>query len=415
MKNKYDCIIIGGGIAGISIALNLLKFTDYKIAMLEREERLGGVLNQCIHEGFGLTYLGENLTGPEYLDAFLSELDSLKDDRLTIYKSTEVVDVKKIEGHFEIEAMDRRGFIKASTRSVIYSTGCTERHINNLLLNKSRVRGIHTAGQAQNFINLKGNIEKFKDKKIVIVGTGDIGMIMARRFKIEGMDVECILERNQEISGSYRNKVDCLDKYDVKLKLNSEIMGIKGRENIEGIYISTDKVEEFIECDLIVSAIGLVPEDDLLVDESGVFILGNGDYVHALVDDINFESDILYKYVDEYLKKDIYRVNRFEKNENKSQTEILCTLCPKGCVKEYGCDKGREASNQENSYSITTSVKVLDGTERRLFAKTKEPVSLEKSEGIIEEIKLLKILDYVDQEVELESKISVLLKTIRYI
>lgn len=413
MNNKYDCIIIGGGIAGVSLCLNLLKFTDCNIAIVEREDRLGGVLNQCIHEGFGLTYLEKNLTGPEYLDVFLQQLDHLENDRLTIYKSTEVTDTKKTGNDFEIQASSRKGFIKLKSKAIVYSTGCTERHVNNLLLNKNRVKGIYTAGQAQKLINLDGNIDTFKDKKIVIVGTGDIGMIMARRFIIEEIDIKCILERNTEISGSYRNKVECLDKYDVKLKLNAEFIGIKGKKIVEGIYILKDGVEEFMKCDTIVSAIGLVPEDDLIIDETGVFILGNGDYVHDVVDDINFEADVLYKEINQYLKTNTYEANRFEQNINNSVPEVLCILCPKSCVKEYGCDRGKEMSDKKGLYSITTSIKVLDGTNRRLFAKTEVPVSLDQRDNVIYEIKSLEILDYVDQEVELGLGMNVLLKTIR--
>ena len=256
-------------------------------------------------------------------------------------------------------------------------------------------------------------IDTFKDKKIVIGGTGDIGMIMARRFIIEEIDIKCILERNTEISGSYRNKVECLDKYDVKLKLNAEFIGIKGKKIVEGIYILKDGVEEFMKCDTIVSAIGLVPEDDLIIDETGVFILGNGDYVHDVVDDINFEADVLYKEINQYLKTNTYEANRFEQNINNSVPEVLCILCPKSCVKEYGCDRGKEMSDKKGLYSITTSIKVLDGTNRRLFAKTEVPVSLDQRDNVIYEIKSLEILDYVDQEVELGLGMNVLLKTIR--
>ena len=416
MDIKYDCIIIGGGIAGISIALNILKYTDYRIAIFEREERLGGVLNQCIHEGFGLTYLKKNLTGPEYLSVFLEQLTNLNliDKRLTIYKSTEVLDVCKYGEDFKVRALSREGFIKVKSKALIYSTGCSERHVNNLYLNKNRVKGIYTAGQAQDLINIKGNIEIFRDKKIVIVGTGDIGMITARRFKIEGANVEYIIERNSKISGSYRNKIECLDKYDVKLKLDSELIGIAGDEIVEGIYILSKDKEEFLDCDIVISSIGLIPEEDLVLKEKGVFRLGNGDYVHDVVDDINFEADILYKEVDKYLKTNIYEPCIFNKHEKRLEAKVLCTLCPKSCVKDYSCDKGRENNHQQDLYSITTSIEVLDGTKRRLFAKTELPVSLERRDYIIKEIKSLRISNYINQKVELENKEIISLSVIEY-
>ena len=324
MKLDYDLVIIGGGPAGLAVALEARRNTVKDILLLERDKYLGGILPQCIHNGFGLQYFKEELTGPEYAERFIAKL---KDCRIGVKTETMVINITPDK---RITAINRDdGLLHIQTKAVVLAMGCRERTREAIAIPGNRPAGIFTAGSAQRYINIEGYIP---GREVVVLGSGDIGMIMARRMTLEGARVKAVLEIMPFSTGLIRNKVQCLDDFNIPLKFNHTITRIEGGKRVERVtVVQVDKnlqaipgTEEEISCDTILLSVGLIPENELtgevgieldpvtrgpVVNENreteieGIFACGNVLHVHDLADFVTEEGEIVGRAVSEYLKR----------------------------------------------------------------------------------------------------------------
>lgn len=301
---EYDVVVIGGGPAGMGAGIESAK-TGAKTLIIERDNRLGGILNQCIHNGFGLHYFNEELTGPEYADRFVKLVEKSNIDVMLNTFVTKIEDKN-------IEIISPSGVQVLSPKAIVLAMGCREKTAGNIQLKGTRVAGIMTAGQVQKLVNFYG---KLPGKEVVILGSGDIGLIMARRLTLAGAKVKMVLELMSSSSGLARNIHQCLDDFDIPLLFNTTICEVVGKDRVEGIkYAQVDKnlnviddTIKYIDCDLVVLSVGLAPENDIvslpinsktggfLVNEfreckEGVFACGNVLQVHDLVDNVTRES-----------------------------------------------------------------------------------------------------------------------------
>ena len=308
---NYDIVIVGGGPAGMAAAIAAKKNGTDSILILERDTRIGGILLQCIHNGFGLHHFGEELTGPEYAGRFSEEVEKLGIEYKT---DTMVLEVNALKQVTAINSKD--GLMQIQAKAVILATGCRERTRGALVIPGTRPAGIFTAGSAQRFVNIDGYLP---GKKVVILGSGDIGLIMARRLTLEGAEVKLICELMPFSAGLRRNIVQCVENFNIPLKFSHTITKIHGKERVEGVSVAAvDKnrkpipeTEEFIECDTLLLSVGLIPENEIssasgiaidsttsgpVVDEhmqtstEGIFACGNTVHVHDLVDFVTQES-----------------------------------------------------------------------------------------------------------------------------
>ena len=321
MNEQYGVVIIGGGPAGLAAGIKAYDSGEKSVLIIERDEKLGGILNQCIHNGFGLTRFKESLTGPEYADRFITEA---KKRNIKIYTGTTVLSLtnKKI-----VTAINKeKGVFQVSAKAIILAMGCRERSRGALNIPGSRPAGVFSAGAAQKFVNIKGYLP---GKNVVILGSGDIGLIMARRMTLEGAKVKAVCEIMPYSSGLKRNIVQCLDDFGIPLYLNHTITKIEGKERVSGVIVSAvdenkkpiKGTEIHFDCDTVLFSVGLIPENELskeagvelsprtkgaVVDQtretsvSGIFACGNVLQVHDLVDFVSEESEIAGKYAAEY-------------------------------------------------------------------------------------------------------------------
>ena len=319
-----DLVIIGGGPAGMSAAIAAYESGIRDILILERDAQLGGILQQCIHNGFGLHKFGEELTGPEYAWKYEKQVRQLGIERklntmvLDLTEDKVITATNSEEGIFQIQA-----------KAVILAMGCRERSKGALNIAGSRPAGIFSAGTAQKFINMKGYLP---GKNVVILGSGDIGLIMARRMTLEGAKVHAVCELMPYSGGLARNIAQCLDDFGIELKLSHTVVEIHGKDRVEGVTIA--KVDEnrkpiaatreYIPCDTLLLSVGLIPENELskaanvnlcrttngaVVDQDrqtsvpGIFACGNVLHVHDLVDFVSQEAEIAGKAAAEYVNQ----------------------------------------------------------------------------------------------------------------
>lgn len=315
-KLAYDLVVIGGGPAGLASALEARRNGVKKILICERAPYLGGILNQCIHNGFGLSYFKEELTGPEYAERFITEVE--KSD-IDVKLGTMVLEITEDK---QIIAVNRKdGMFAVDTKAAILAMGCRERTRGAITIPGERPAGIMTAGAAQNYVNLEGYIP---GKEVVILGSGDIGLIMARRLTLEGVNVKGVLEVMPYSTGLVRNRVQCLDDFGIPLLLSHTITEIHGKDRVEGVTIAkVDEriqpiagTEQYVSCDTLLLSVGLIPENELtnklgcemdqvtkgpVVNEKRitnipwVFAAGNVLHVHDLVDNVTQEAEIAGK------------------------------------------------------------------------------------------------------------------------
>jgi NADPH-dependent 2,4-dienoyl-CoA reductase/sulfur reductase-like enzyme len=262
-----------------------------KILLLERLPRLGGILNQCIHLGFGLEYFKEELTGTEYAARY---------KRMVLEREIEARTscfVHKITPQKEITFVCADGEFTVSGTHIVMATGCRERTREMLTIPGTRPAGIFTAGLAQEMVNIYGVMP---GNEVLVIGSGDIGLIMARRMTLEGAKVHAVLEILDHLSGLIRNKVQCLDDFGIPLYLQHELLEIIGRDRVEAIRYRNNRTgeEKILPCDTMLFSVGLIPEQDLLIDAgikpgNGIHLVGNADYIHDYVDAVTREAEKL--------------------------------------------------------------------------------------------------------------------------
>ncbi len=337
---KTDVLVIGGGPAGMSAALSASENGSH-VVLVERDHVLGGILNQCIHNGFGLHYFKEELTGPEFAHRFREMVE--KDKNIKVLTNTLVTTF----GEKKVSVIGEKGVFDISFKACVIAMGCRERTAGNINLNGTRPMGVLTAGTAQKMVNIDG---KMVGKDVVILGSGDIGLIMARRLTLEGARVHAVFEINSTSSGLRRNILQCLDDFNIPLYYNTTIFEVVGKDRVEGVYYGEvdehfnkkEETRKFLKCDTVVLSVGLIPEMQNLTEikvnpkTNGAFVnehyqtnkpwmfsCGNILHVHDLVDNVALEGKQVGLFASLYAQNKLNSGNLIEVKHSSDFAYVL--------------------------------------------------------------------------------------------
>lgn len=431
-------VIIGGGPAGMAAALSAHEKGIARILILERDKELGGILNQCIHNGFGLHAFKEELTGPEYAARYI---DMVQEKGIPSLLNTMVVDVQGGPPCMVTAMNKEQGMFQIKAQAVVLAMGCRERARGAMNIPGFRPAGIYSAGTAQRYVNIEG---RMPGKEIVVLGSGDIGLIMARRMTLQGANVKMVAEIMPYSGGLRRNIVQCLDDYGIPLKLSHTVTQIHGKERVEGVTVAKvdensvpiSGTEEFVSCDTLLLSCGLIPENELsqsagaqmdpvtqgpVVNKrlettvKGVFACGNVLHVHDLVDNVSREAEDAGAFAAEYILKgdsgwgEAVRPKIPAKTKctlpegRDASSQLICIGCPAGCLitarkRDDGdyditgntCQKGEAYARNELTApvrTITSMIRVLGGNGKVVPVKTAEEIPKGKIKECMEAIK----------------------------
>lgn len=401
IKDRYDTVVIGGGAAGLSAAIACHTDRRNSVLLVDREPRLGGILRQCIHSGFGLSRYNEDLTGPEFLSRLLDEIAAAGvPSKLNTL-------VRSISGNGLIEVISPvTGVRLVRADRIILATGAFERTRENLEIAGSRPAGVFTGGQAQQLINLHG---LRIGQKVVVQGSGDIGLILTRRLTLEGYDVARVFERLPFVAGLTRNRILCLDEFEHEVEFQKQIVAIHGRLRVQGVTVaSCDEqfktvpgTEEYVGCDTVVLSAGLIPDQHLLEEPGAcdvpVLPAGNAREIHPTADGAAIDGELVVR--SNTIRSDYANISSSSvpdsNGEVDTEGDVICILCPKGCnltSDQPQCQHGADYLREQHGKHLRTLTTSLWIGDTRYAVRTKDAIPVREHRSKVREVRGANIL-----------------------